>query len=263
MSQNYFESAPDLKAATGAVFSAHKNTGNVNFQAEMNGSMSVAQSTSQEMAQMREFADQMKQRATFNGAETQTSKGRELTGAAIGEGLSYGTVALATAINPLLGAGVGIAAAANTLNTLRSKMQSNSTFTAPEDFGKGSKADAKSEEPSYKSDGGSVTSLQAVAQNSFVDGGMQAPAFMPGAEADEAVYTTPHYADRSAYDKMYQDMIVNGQSPDDILEMSLKMDEDKNYLAMQRQYDQHAIHRPQNLQMVAAAPTTPAGPSFG
>tara|TARA_R110002126_G_scaffold13118_7_gene57346 strand:+ start:253018 stop:253809 length:792 start_codon:yes stop_codon:yes gene_type:complete len=263
VSQNYFESAPDLKAATGAVFSAHKDTGNVNFQAELSGSMSVAKSTSNEMAQMREFADQMQQRAMHNGAETQTSKARELSGFAMGEGLSYGTVALAAAVNPLLGAGVATVAAAKTLNTLRSKMQSNSTFTAPEDFGKGSKADAKSDEPSYKSDGGSMTSFTAVSKNSSVDGGMQAPAFMPSADGDEAEYTTPLHANRSAYDKMYQDMIVNGQSPDDILEMSQKMDEDKNYLAMQRQYDQHAIHRPQNLQMVASSPATPAAPSFG
>jgi len=262
LSQNYFQSAPDLQAAAGPVFSAHKNTGNIDFQAEMKSSMGIAQSTGKEMAQMREFADQMKQRAEFNGAEMQTSKGRELTGFAMGEGLSYAIVGAAAVINPALGVAATVVAGAKMANMLRSKMADNSSFTAPEDFGKGSKADAKSEAPTYKSDGGSATSLQAVAQNSFVDGGMQAPAFIPSEQADEGEFTTPFYAGRADYDRMYQEMVMNGQTPDEILEMSLNMDEDKNYLAMQRQYQQHAVLRPQNLQMVASSPSAPAGPGF-
>ena len=39
-----------------------------------------------------------------------------------------------------------------------------------------------------------------------------------------------------------------------MLEMSMNFDQSPEYLAMMRQYQQHAELRPQNLQMVASAP---------
>ena len=45
MSVNYFESAPNLQAAVGAVFSAHKDTSGINIQAEMKSSLNVAEQT--------------------------------------------------------------------------------------------------------------------------------------------------------------------------------------------------------------------------
>lgn len=253
MTQNYFESAPKLTAAAGAVFDATKDTSGINFQAEMKSSLNVAEQTGQELSKMREFANQMKERALADGGEMQAPQGNA-AGFAIQEGMSYATVAIATAINPALGMIAGGIASANTVRSIASRTSEQSSFTAPEDMGKGSKADAKTEESVFSS-GGSATSLQAVAQSTFVDGGMQAPSFMPSSDDDKPVFTKPFYGSEAAYDQMYSDMISNGQTPDDVLAMSIKFEEDQNYVAMQRQYQQHAVIRPQNLQMVASAPS--------
>lgn len=251
MSVNYFESAPNLQAAVGAVFSAHKDTSGINIQAEMKSSLNVAEQTGTELNKMREFADQMQQRAVAEGGEIKVNAGRQATGAIMGEGMSYGLTALATAINPAVGAGMAVMSGLNTMRMLQSRMSQNSQFTAPEDIGKGSKADAKSEVSSFQSDGGSKTSFQAVAKDMFQFGGPVPAA--PG--KDEPEYTQPNYASRAEYDEMYDNMKAQGLSADELLEMSMNFDQRPEFMAMMRQHEQHAVLRPQNLHMVASAPS--------
>lgn len=247
--KNYFESAPDLQAAVGNVFSANKDTSGINFKQEMAASLNVAEQTGKEMSHMREFADQMRQRAAAEGGQLQNN-GSKAGSMIMGEGMSYGLTALAAAINPALGAGMAVASGLKTMHMIQSKMSQNSYFTAPEEIGKGSKADAKSEVSSYESDGGSKTSFQSLARDAFQVG---APSpMMPGQDKPE--YTRPHYASEAEYDQIYDDMKAKGLSADDMLEMSMNFDQSPEYLAMMRQYQQHAELRPQNLQMAASAP---------
>lgn len=251
MSTNYFETAPDLKAAAGAVFDAHKDTSGVNVQQEMKSSLNVAEQTGKELGKMQEFASQMKERAIAGGGEIQQTNGQKMAGFAVGEAMSYGTVAIATAINPALGGLMAMGAGAKTLHSIASRTSETSFTTAPEDVGKGSKADAKTEESVFTS-GGSQTSFQAVAQEGNF--GMQGFSFMPESENDGPSYTRPIYSTEANYDRMYDDMIAQGQTPDDILAMAVQFENDPNFVGLQRQYQQHAEIRPQNLHMVASQP---------
>jgi hypothetical protein len=255
VSYSDFPSAPQLKAQAGQVFDTTKSSAGVNVQQELKGSASVTADSKKDMARMNEFADQMKQRAQANGGEPSVGKGREATGLVMQEGLSYGAVFAASLINPALGMGVAAMAGLNTVKTLQANMNKNSTFTAPEDIGKGSKADAKAnanDEIAYKSSGGSETSLQSVAQNSFQDGAMM-PSMMPAYHEDKPQYSDGYFASAAEYDKMYDGMVADGSSPEDIYTMAMNLDKNLDYQALQRQIHQHDVVRPQNLHAVAAS----------
>ena len=254
MSYSDFPSAPNLKAQAGQFFDTTKSSAGVNVQQELKGSASVASGSKQDMARMNEAADQIKQRAQANGGEASIGTGRAATGMVMQEGLSYGAVFVAGMINPALGVGVAVMAGMNTAKTLQASMNKNSSFTAPEDIGKGSKADAKAsanDDISYKSSGGSETSLQSVAQNSFQDGAMM-PSMMPTYEEDKPQYADGYFASAAEYDKMYDGMISDGSSPEDIYTMAMNLEDNPDYQALQRQIHQHDVLRPQNLHAVAA-----------
>jgi hypothetical protein len=257
VSYSDFPSAPQLKAKAGQVCDTTKSSAGVNIQQELKASASVTAGSKKDIARMNEVADQMKQRAQANGGEPSVGKGRAATGFAMQEGLSYGAVFAASLINPALGMGVAAMAGLNTVKTLQANMNKNSTFTAPEDIGKGSKADAKAnanDEISYKSSGGSETSLQSVAQNSFQDGAMM-PSMMPAFEEDKPQYANGYFASAAEYDKMYDGLIDNGSSPEDIYTMAMNLDENRDYQASQQQVYRHDVVRQQNLHALSSGPS--------